>query len=73
MELKVEKLVTTEKIDGTTEEKVVLKGEDGPNIYTLTITGADIVDVFDIGEPYRMELNSIQTRLGETDADPGDR
>jgi len=73
MEVKVERLVTTEKIDGTREEKAVLRGEDGPNSYTLTIVGTDVIAVFSVGEPCRLELNSLQTRLGETDADPGER
>jgi len=65
MELKVEKLVTTEKIDGTTEEKAILKGEDGAVQMTLTITGPETLASFDVAEPYELTLSGLQTKLGE--------
>jgi len=65
MELKVEKLVTTEKMGGEIEKKAILKGEDGADTFTLTIVGDEIVETFSVGEPYDMHINAIQTKLGE--------
>jgi len=65
MELKVEKLVTTEKMGGEIEKKAILKGEDGADSYTLTIVGDEIVETFSVGEPYNMDMNSLQTKLGD--------
>jgi len=67
MELKVEKLVTTEKIDGTTEEKAILKGESGTERYTLVVTDPETFTSFGVGDPYALTLKPVQTKLGETD------
>lgn len=63
MELKVEKLVTTEKMGGEIEEKAILKGEDGADSYTLTIVGAKLQDAYVLGDPFKLELVPIQTKL----------
>jgi len=65
MKLKVEKIVTTQKIDGSTEEKVILKGELGPNTYTVTISGENASETFFMAEPYELSLDPLQTRLGD--------
>jgi len=65
LELKVERLVTTEKADGTTEEKVVLKGDSDVLCMTLTITGEDVTKCYVAGEPFSIELDPLQTTLDE--------
>jgi len=63
MELKVDKTIETTNSDGETEQKAVLKGEDGTDKYTLTIVGAGVLSAYRPGDPYEFALDPLQTKL----------
>lgn len=65
MELTVERLVRTEKIDGTTEEKAVLKGESDEFTMTLTISGADVIGCYAMSDAFLIEMKPVQTTLSD--------
>lgn len=65
MELTVERLVRTEKIDGTTEEKAVLKGESDEFTMTFTISGGDVIGRYAMGDAFLIEMKPVQTKLDD--------